>query len=67
MGLLHLGAEGGYFVMNLWVRKKQGLGVGVLEIYNDKPWSRGHIYSRLTGFDALLIDRIVYYKFRVIL
>ena len=53
--------------MNLWVRKKQGLGVGVLEIYNDKPWSRGHIYSRLTGFDALLIDRIVYYKFRVIL
>ena len=24
-------------------------------------------YSRLTGFDALLIDRMVYYKFRVIL
>ena len=24
-------------------------------------------YSRLTGFDALLIDRVVYYKFRVIL
>ena len=22
-------------------------------------------YSRLTGFDALLIDRMVYYKFRV--
>ena len=24
-------------------------------------------YSRLTGFDALLIDRVVYYKFTVIL
>ena len=24
-------------------------------------------YSRLTDFDALLIDRMVYYKFRVIL
>ena len=24
-------------------------------------------YSRLTGFDALLINRMVYYKFRVIL
>ena len=24
-------------------------------------------YSRLTGFDALLIDRMVYYKCRVIL
>ena len=24
-------------------------------------------YSRLTGFDALLIDRVVYYKFAVIL
>ena len=25
------------------------------------------LYSRLTGFDALLIDRVVYYKFKVIL
>ena len=24
-------------------------------------------YTRLTGFDALLIDRVVYYKFTVIL
>ena len=24
-------------------------------------------YSRLTGFDAFLIDRMVYYKFRAIL
>ena len=24
-------------------------------------------YSRLTGFDALLIDRVVYYKFTIIL
>ena len=24
-------------------------------------------YSRLTGFDALLIDRVVYYEFTVIL
>ena len=24
-------------------------------------------YSRLTGFDALLIDRMVHYKFRVVL
>ena len=25
------------------------------------------LYSHLTGFDALLIDRVVYYKFTVIL
>ena len=31
----------------------------------DHPQHKG--YSRLTGFDALLIDRMVYYKFRVIL
>ena len=24
-------------------------------------------YSRLTGFDALLMDRVVYYKFTIIL
>ena len=41
------GGGGGIFVMNLWVRKKQGLGVGVLEINNDKPWSRGsYIFFR---------------------
>ena len=25
-----------------------------------------YMYSRLTGFDALLIDRVVYYKFTLI-
>ena len=38
-------------------------------IHSDQPefFYQSSPYSRLTGFDALLIDCMVYYKFRVIL
>ena len=48
---------------------QSGTSVGVLQcdVFFYFRVSKDRWYSRLTGFDALLIDRVVYYNFTVIL
>ena len=48
-------------------RKRRGIDIALASSATSCENFDIFSYSRLTGFDALLIDRMVYYKFRVIL